>query len=181
MVKLPEGKVAPSAISPRKVLIYAKPKVGKTTKLSELEDNLIIDFERGSDFLTALKVNVENMQDVEEVLKELEAYKKANGTNKYKYISLDTVDKLEDWGDVEAANVYRKTVIGKTSTVTNITELPQGGGWGHLREFVKSYINRFANVCDRLILVSHLKDKYLGDKAGNDVVAKDINLAGNSK
>lgn len=44
-------------INPATLLYSAKPKVGKTTKLGELESNLIINLEKnGSDFLKGIKI-----------------------------------------------------------------------------------------------------------------------------
>ena len=44
-------------INPATLLYSAKPKVGKTTKLGELESNLIINLEKnGSDFLKGINI-----------------------------------------------------------------------------------------------------------------------------
>ena len=42
---LPEQLIPAQTSSPRKLLIYSSPKVGKTTAASMLESNLIIDLE----------------------------------------------------------------------------------------------------------------------------------------
>ena len=37
-------------MNPKRIVIYSKPKTGKTTAYAGLENNLIIDLENGSDF-----------------------------------------------------------------------------------------------------------------------------------
>ena len=49
-------KVKAESQSPKNLIIFSKPKVGKTSLLAELNDALIIDLEDGSDYVDALKV-----------------------------------------------------------------------------------------------------------------------------
>jgi hypothetical protein len=176
---LPDKKVAPSRISPKIMVLYGLPKVGKTEALSKLEDCLIIDFEEGTASHEALAVKVSSMADIKALGGALVKAKAENGgVNRYKRIALDTTDVLEEWSEVEAAINYKKTPIGKSFTGTSILELPNGAGYGHQREEVKKWIKAFAALCDSLILVTHVKDKLLASKAGNEVSTKDINLVG---
>ena len=55
-IKLPMQKVKAESQSPKNLIIFSKPKVGKTSLLAELNDALIIDLEDGSDYVDALKV-----------------------------------------------------------------------------------------------------------------------------
>ena len=55
---LPTDVVKSSTQNPRKLIIFSNPKVGKTTILSKLDNNLIIDLEDGSEFVDARKINV---------------------------------------------------------------------------------------------------------------------------
>ena len=56
MSKLPTKKVKASRKSPKNMIIYGAPKIGKTTVLAQLDDCLIIDLEKGSDMLDALNL-----------------------------------------------------------------------------------------------------------------------------
>mgnify|MGYP000054835948 CR=1 FL=1 len=64
------GMVLPTSIvqavtkSPKNLVIFSKPKVGKTTLLSQLPDSLLIDLEDGSDYVAAVKVKVTTIQDL---------------------------------------------------------------------------------------------------------------------
>ena len=44
-MNLPTTKSPPERKSPRLLVIFSKPKIGKTTAFAELEDTLIIDLE----------------------------------------------------------------------------------------------------------------------------------------
>ena len=59
-MELPKKKVKASRKSPKNMIIYGPPKIGKTTVLSQLNDCLIIDLEDGSDMVDALKVKVQH-------------------------------------------------------------------------------------------------------------------------
>lgn len=47
-MELPKSKTKATLTDPGKLIIYSKPKTGKTSLLAELEDNLIIDLENGT-------------------------------------------------------------------------------------------------------------------------------------
>ena len=55
-MELPKNKVGAVRKSPKNMVIYGPPKIGKTTMLSKLDGCLIIDLENGSDMIEALKV-----------------------------------------------------------------------------------------------------------------------------
>ena len=58
--ELPTKKVKATRINPKKLIIFGKPKSGKTTCLSQLEDCLILDLENGlniSDFRDNIHLN----------------------------------------------------------------------------------------------------------------------------
>ena len=57
-MELPTKKIAAVRKSPKNMVIYGPPKIGKTTALSQLDNCLIIDLEEGSDMLDALKINM---------------------------------------------------------------------------------------------------------------------------
>ena len=85
-MELPKVKVKASRKSPKNMIIYGAPKIGKTTVLSKLDNCLIIDLEDGSDMVDALKVKANN-------LKELQAVGSAiiKEGRPYKYIAIDTI------------------------------------------------------------------------------------------
>ena len=90
-IVLPTKKSGVTRQSPKFMIIFSKPKAGKTTALSMLDNNLIVDLEDGAGFVEALKMRIDNIGDL---LKLADSIKAAG--NPYKYITLDTATALED-------------------------------------------------------------------------------------
>jgi len=174
-VTLPTKKVAAKSHSPRKLIIYSKPKVGKTSALAELDNALIIDLERGTDFLDAMKVQV---SDLAELRKVGDAIIEAG--KPYKYVVIDTVTKLEDMCLPLALTMYRKTPMGKNFDGTNVLTLPNGAGYLYLREAIDSVIKYIDTLSDRIIYLGHIKLKSI-EKNGKEVTASDLDLTGKIK
>jgi hypothetical protein len=172
---LPTKKVAAKSHSPRKLIIYSKPKVGKTSALAELDNALIIDLERGTDFLDAMKVQV---SDLAELRKVGDAIIEAG--KPYKYVVIDTVTKLEDMCLPLALTMYRKTPMGKNFDGTNVLTLPNGAGYLYLREAIDSVIKYIDTLSDRIIYLGHIKLKSI-EKNGKEVTASDLDLTGKIK
>lgn len=186
-MELPKQKLPPTRINPKILLIYGIPKVGKTKMLTLLDKCLHLDLEDGASMYECLRVAISESNDITNVANTIieDAMKvaKASGTKPvypYKYIAVDTVDKLEDIVEVEETAKLRKKTAGTKDpfTGTSITELAYGAGYGYIREGVKTKIDQLAAVCEYLILVSHVKDKYLDSKNGIDVTEKDLSLSG---
>ena len=178
-MKLPTEKVKASRKSPKNMIIYGAPKIGKTSVLAELDDCLIIDLEDGSDMVDALKVKVNNLKELAEVGRSIIKQGKP-----YKYIAIDTISKLEEWCEDEGKKIYMKTPMGKNFDTKNpgmsILSLPNGAGYLYLRMAYKKWIERLNLLADRVILVGHLKDKML-EKKGKEVAVKDLDLTGKIK
>ena len=159
-MKLPITKVGAVRKSPKNMVIYGPPKIGKTTALSQLNNCLIIDLEQGSDMIEALKVKAHNISELAEIGKQIMQEKKP-----YKYVAIDTVTKLEEWCEIEGKKLYQNTPMGKNfdkdSKGTSILSLPNGAGYLYLRIAFKRWIDRLNLLADHIILVGHLKDKML--------------------
>ena len=192
-ITLPKTKAAATRKSPSILITYAMPKVGKTKSLSELENCLILDGEKGTQRYDSMSVPTENYAQMQEVLVALSQAWQANDKKPvYKYIAVDTVEQLEDIAVHKAAEFYKQTPMGKTWYNKNykspgvltaegekINMLPNGAGYGYIREAMKWYIEILQNFCEHLILVAHVKDKRLPAMDGaEEVIVKDINLTG---
>jgi len=178
-MELPTKKVKASRKSPKNMIIYGPPKIGKTTVLSQLDNCLIIDLEEGSDMVDALKIKVKNLKDLADVGREIIKQKKP-----YKYVAIDTISKLEEWCEEEAKQIYMKTPMGKNFEQKNpgmsVLSLPNGAGYLYLRMAYKKWVDRLNMLADHIILVGHLKDKML-EKKGKEVAVKDLDLTGKIK
>jgi Cdc6-like AAA superfamily ATPase len=175
-MELPKTKVKASRKSPKNLVIYGPPKIGKTTVLSQLENCLIIDLEDGSDMVDALKIKANSLAELSEIGKTILADGKP-----YKYIAVDTVTQLEVWCETEGKAMYKQTPMGKNfdpkNTGLSILSLPNGAGYLYLRLAYKKWFDRLNKLADHVILVGHLKDKMI-DKKGKEVRSVDLDLTG---
>lgn len=195
---LPTEKAKPTRVNPAISIFYGPPKIGKTTKLGELDGCLILDAEKGTEAIDAMRVPINSISgatinnpdgtlaftSVDAVYEKIAAigmaYFKEHGTKPpppYKYIAVDTIDKLEDFCEVTATAKYKASAIGKNFEGKSVIELPNGAGYYHLRNEVMLQIERLSGICKNLILISHIRDKNL-NKGGVDVSVRDISLTG---
>jgi hypothetical protein len=178
---LPMAPVKASVKSPKELIIFSKPKVGKTTLLAGLENCLILDFEDGSDYVDAIKLKVTSLDELKSIGK---AIKEANYP--YKYIAVDTVTALEEFCIGYAELLYSKSSMGKNWFTEgklkygSIINMPQGAGYQWLRNAYTKTLDYIRTLAPRIILVGHVKDTIL-EKAGNDFNSLDLDLTGKIK
>ena len=176
MIVLPTEKVKAKVSNPRFLIIFGKPKSGKTTIVSELENNLIIDLEGGSQFLDALSVQARNVADLGENAAAIRQKNKECNGFFYKHITIDNATRLEEMTLSYALTLYNQTPMGK-SYRGDVRMLPNGAGWFYIRQAVKKVIDRFRELCEEFILVGHTKDK-LVNKEGEELSEMQLDLAG---
>lgn len=186
MIELPKSKIKASRKDPRKLVIFGKPKAGKSTILSRLDNCLLIDLEQGTSMLDALKIdvvktaeenNTTNLKVIKDIIKTLSDVKSKTGKNPYKYIAIDTITKLEELSLPLAADMYRKQPIGANWAGSDVRKLPNGAGYLYLKEAFFFILEQFNRVCDTLILIGHLKDKMINID-GQDMTEKALDLTG---
>jgi len=178
MIQLPTQKIAPVRANPKRMVIYSKPKAGKTSALALLDNCLILDFENGSDYVEALKLKVDSLATLKAVGQEI-----VKAGKPYKYIAVDTVTALEEMCLSYAKTLYMETPMGKNFNGDSVLKLPNGAGYLYLREaFFKilDYIETLVPEDGSLILLGHLKDKML-ETNGKEVSAVDLDLSGKIK
>jgi hypothetical protein len=174
-MELPTSKVKATLTDPGKLIIYSKPKTGKTSLLAELDNNLIIDLENGTQYYDALKVSINSVQELMDLIKAIIAAGKP-----YKYITLDTLTKLEDLALPYALTLYKQTPMGKSFTGANVLDLPNGAGYKYLRDAMTNLLNAIYKCADRVILLGHLKTTNI-EKNGKEVSARELDLTGKIK
>ncbi len=170
-IVLPKEKRTNVVKSPRILIIYSPPKVGKTTLVAGLDNNLILDFERGTDYFDAMSMQIDTYQQLYAVCEKIKAAGKP-----YRYITADTVTKLEDLAIPLALKLYQQTSMGKAFT-GDILSLPNGAGYKYLRDAVQMLIDIMASACERLILLGHVKEK-MTEFQGKEVSVREIALTG---
>jgi len=126
MVKLPLEKKPPEYEDPKVLLIYSRPKTGKTTVFSHLDHSIILDFESGGSYVAARRLKIIglrppasetheelNTRHDKEIYYLTEVIKALREYNPYTYGIADTLTTFEGWIVEEARDVYMKSVVGK--------------------------------------------------------------------
>jgi len=137
-------KVKRKAISndPKVMLMYGAPKVGKTTALSQLEDCLIIDTEQGANMVEGYIESVNTREDLIYLLKQ------AKEGHEYRYVALDTIDKVAEWAE---------EAVCREEQVSSIQDLAYGKGFGMVREKVLNTIKIMKQIFPHVIIIGHRK------------------------
>lgn len=174
-IELPSKKVEGTRVNAKRLVIYSKPKTGKTSLFALLDNNLIIDLENGSDYVSALKVKANSVEDIQAIGEEIKKQGKP-----YKYLTVDTVTVLEDMVKPLALTLFKKTAMGASSSVTDVLKLPNGAGYLYLREAFFKVLDYIDTLAENIILSGHLKDKAVND-SGEMVMAANIDLTGKIK
>lgn len=180
-IELPLAPVKALTKSPKELIIFSKPKVGKTTLLAGLKNCLILDFEDGSDYVEALKIKIKTLEELKQVGK---AIKEAG--NPYDYIAVDTVTALEEFCIGYAEELYSKSSMGKNwftegkPKYGTIINMPQGAGYQWLRQAYNKILDFIRQLAPKVILVGHVKDTML-EKAGSEFNSMDLDLTGKIK
>lgn len=202
-MELPTQKSNVINENPSFVVIYGRPKCGKSTWISAINNNLILDLEDGYRSLSVLKIQARTYDDFVEIRKLIiekgiaDKCTKENGKKPYDFITIDNATRLEDYLASRAAELYRSTPMGakwgllkdehgvpiiKNGKVlidpkANVLTLPNGLGYTFIRTAVKDVIDMFKPLCHTLILVAHVKDK-LVSKNGKEMSTMSIDLTG---
>lgn len=194
---LPLEVMGPETLSPKNLIIFSKPKVGKTELVSKLDKCLILDFEKGSSFITGYKIQIDSVDTLKKVGAEIKKYRdEHNGAYPYNYAAIDTTTSLEELGSVYGEQLYSKTIPGKNwfkkgpdgklaedsgkRKYGNLASMPEGAGWLWIREGTIQLINFIQTFAPRIILLAHIKEIYL-EKDGATFTASDIDLGGKLK
>ena len=171
-IVLPTKKVKADRVNPKRLIIYSKPKTGKTSAFAGLDDNLIMDLENGADYVDALKIKVSNLKELQEAGKAIK-----DAGKPYKYVTIDTVTALEEMVMPLAIKLYRGTSMGKNFDGDNVTSLPNGAGYLYIRQAFFQVLDFIDTLAPHIILSGHIKDKVVDDK-GEMVLSATIALTG---
>jgi len=188
MIILPTTKVKAERVNPRKIILFGKPKIGKTSAIANLNDCLILDLEGGTDYLDALKIDiiklskeqgVEPIRVLKQVIGSIKESNAKEGKYTYKYGAIDTISILEDMVMPIACKLYQQTAMGRNWQGTDVTTLPNGAGYQYSRSALWMVLNELEECFDTLIILGHLKDKFV-EKDGKEMTERGLDLIGKS-
>jgi|TARA_R100000482_G_C5127339_1_gene149553 hypothetical protein len=137
-------KVKRKAVSqnPKTMLLYGAPKVGKTTALSQLDDCLIIDTEGGANMIEGYVEAINSRKELIELLKQ------AQEGHEYKYVAIDTIDKIATWAE---------QAVCEEESVSAVQDLAFGKGFGLVREKVLNTVGILKQIFPHVIIIGHRK------------------------
>lgn len=180
-IVLPTAVVKAAIKSPKNMVIFSKPKVGKTTLLAQLPNCLIIDLEEGADYVDALKVKASSIAEIREIGQAI-----LDAGKPYKFIALDTITALETMCIPYAEQLYSKSAMGKNWFTKgkleygSILNMPNGAGYPWLRQAFENVVAYVKTLAPHVILVGHIKDTLL-EKNGAEFNALELDLTGKLK
>ena len=199
MIELPTERSVVENYNPKLMVIFGKPKSGKSSFVAAIDDNLIIDLEDGYIALSVMKVQARTAKDMQEIRNAIIAKGKELHKAPYKYITIDNATRLEEMSVALAAELYRATPMGsnwgyvvdqkgmvvkdpKTGKLmidpkADVRQLANGAGWLYMRKAIRQLIDMFKPLCETLILVCHVKDKQIR-KNGEEMSEMAVDLAG---
>jgi len=197
-MELPTIRREVKSINPHVLLIYSPPKSGKTTIVGQLEDTLIIETEPyGADYIEGMIAEVNKPSELNALFTSIEEANAKKGGFVYKRIVIDTITKLDEWSEIVGTYKYMNKAQGKkfnqkTPTSTErfthldpefetVHELANGFGYKHSREAMTDWYDRICLLAPEIILIAHIKDKFVESKSGDTVETRDINLTGKVK
>lgn len=186
-IQLPTKKRKAVSDTPRRMILFSKPKVGKTSIVSKLDNCLILDFEEGTLAIDALAYPIKEISDI---VKVCNAIKDAGYP--YDYICVDTASALEEMavpvaekrfanspeGEKwfladENGKLHPKSLKAKYGTVMN---LPYGKGYTLVADVFNDVLNRLEKVAPKIILIAHSTYATL-NKEGVEFTSLDIQMS----
>lgn len=207
-IVLPSSPIMSTLKNPKNLIIFSKPKTGKTTLLSKLPNCLIADFEDGSDYVDAMKVKIigitapktESETAIEARYNEnkyyINEFTRAIREAGYPYqrVGIDTITAVEEMCIPYAEELYAKSPMGKNwyskdengvpnggkSKYGNILNLPDGAGYKWLKDAFDKVLAVLESWAPEVIISGHVKDIKL-EKADAVFNSADLDLTGKLK
>ena len=148
---LPNTKTAPKTnFGALSTLIFADPKVGKSTWAANIPQALFIATEQGQNFLSVYKVDSKSWEDTIAICKELQA-----GKHEFKTLVIDTVD---------LHYIQCERFICKREGVESVADLEFGKGFAMVRAEYLRVMNALQMLGYGLVFISHSKEKEIKTK-----------------
>lgn len=179
-ITLPTERRKAQTYNPRLLVLFGRPKSGKSSAVASLDNNLIIDLEDGYRSLEVMSVDARSVADIFAIRAKINEEIKKTGKCPYRFITIDNATRLEEMCLSYAAQLYRNTQMGAKwglkrdrngnlilvdgkpvpDSKADVRQLPNGGGYLYLRNALKEVIHMFMPpLCETLILVCHVKDR----------------------
>lgn len=197
-ITLPTERRKAQTYNPRLLVLFGRPKSGKSSAVASLDNNLIIDLEDGYRSLEVMSVDARSVADIFAIRAKINEEIKKTSKCPYRFITIDNATRLEEMCLSYAAQLYRNTQMGAKwglkrdrngnlilvdgkpvpDSKADVRQLPNGSGYLYLRNALKEVIHIFMPpLCETLILVCHVKDRQV-DLNNPESTEYSVDLAG---
>ena len=154
--------IQPSVISRdlrgKYVLLYGKPKSGKTTAACAFPNSLLVAFERGYNAIGGVRaVDITKWADWKMVLRQLE---KPEAQKMYETIIIDTISIAWD---------YCEQYICAQNGVQKINEIPWGGGYSACKKEFEGVLRKITMLGYGIVLIAHSATRVEKTADGSEV------------
>lgn len=206
-IELPKDIIKATKEVPSSLILFGLPKVGKTTELAKLPNILLVDPERGSDFVDVMKI--QPPKDIKPValfkwMKAVAKKIKDDGRH-YDFVAVETMsflDEISEWvgtynymNSPQGASFNRerdskgqaikhgKMLMPDDPAYESVHSLGEGYGYRYSRAVMNELLDAYKDlgrICT--IFVCHVTDKFVISKQSNtEVRAIDLSLTGKVK
>lgn len=154
--------IQPSVISRdlrgKYVLLYGKPKSGKTTAACAFPKSLLIAFEKGYNAIGGVRpVDITKWSDFKQVLRQLE---KPEAQSIYETVIIDTISIAWD---------YCEQYICSQNGVQKIADIPWGGGYTAAKKEFESSLRKITMLGYGIVLIAHSATRIEKTADGSEV------------
>lgn len=140
------------------ILLYGKPKVGKTTLASNFPNNLLVAFEKGYNAIDGIRaIDINKWADFKQVLRQLE---KPEAKEMYDTITIDTTT---------IAYEMCESFICAQNGVQTISDIPWGQGYAATKKEFENSLRRITMMGYGLVLISHVDRRLEAIDESNEV------------
>ena len=186
IINLPTAPRPAVLKTPKRIILFSKPKIGKTSVVAKLPKCLILDFEEGTLAIDAMAVQIKSMEDLDNVCESIVA-----ANYPYKFIAVDTTSALEELCLEEAEIRYARSdknwfLMNKEETdyhresgkkkYGSILNLPFGKGQQYVAEVYSEIMNKLERCAPKIILLAHSTYATI-NKDGVDFTSLDIQMS----
>lgn len=157
-------------LSGKYILLYSKPKIGKTSFAAQLKKNLFLATEIGYNAINGITAQpIQKWTDIKYVVKQL---KDPKARELYDTVTIDTIS--------IAADLCEKFVCSREG-VTKVNEIPYGQGWKMVAKELQDTLREITMLGFGLILICHSKEKAspYTDSEGNAITSVEPDLSKN--
>ncbi len=186
-------------INPHIMIIYSLPKAGKTSICAGLDNHLIVELEdHGADFVDCRVMNITRATYFNDLLKEI----RLSNTPTCDYLVIDTITKLDEYSEIVGTYQYMDKSVGKKfnwglaeNGVTakrlkhtddkfqTVHQIGEGYGYQYSRAVMSNWYKDLSELIllkkvKHVIMLAHIKNKFIESKTGDVVESLDLNLTG---